>query len=168
MRRGTDELIVSPTSDQSSRPPEGSENMAATTALQDRAELGKVAQVLNERELVINLGTAEGVRRGMKYAVLAATPTQITDPDTGDVLGEIDRDKVRVQVIEVQDHLAVARTYEGKVVGGGLGSLFPEFMIGHERMEYKTFHYSTGSVPGPIEPNESYVKIGDRVKRLPD
>jgi hypothetical protein len=62
---------------------------------------GRVANVLNARELVINIGRDDGVRRGMKFKVLADTPTEITDPETERVIGVIDREKVRVQATEV-------------------------------------------------------------------
>lgn len=81
---------------------------------------GKVANILNARELVINVGGEGGVRLGMKFKVLADTPTQVTDPETEEVIGVIDREKVRVEATEVQNQIAICRTYETVRVGGGL------------------------------------------------
>jgi hypothetical protein len=142
----------------------GELSMEAHETLPQVNDDGKVAQVLNERELVINIGRADGVQRGMKFAVLAAKPTEITDPDTGEVLGELDREKVRVKITEVHANMAVARTYESWTVGGvWFSNVFEE-----KRREYRTFHYSPGSIPAPIDDSDSYVKIGDRVKRIED
>ncbi len=80
---------------------------------------GKVAQILNARQLVINLGTQDGIRLGMRFAVLAATPLEIVDPDSHEVLGIVDREKVRVAAVEVQERFAICSTYEIKVVGEG-------------------------------------------------
>ena len=61
----------------------------------------RVAAILNARELAINIGSDGGVVQGMKFAVLAESPTIVTDPMTGDELDQIDREKVRVEAIEV-------------------------------------------------------------------
>ena len=53
---------------------------------------GKVAQVLNAQELIINVGRNGGVVEGMKFAVLAETPLAVKDPDSGALLGEVDRE----------------------------------------------------------------------------
>lgn len=84
---------------------------------------GKIAQVLNSREVALNVGSAQGVDVGMLFDILE--PEGIEDPDTGEPLGVIDRPKVRVQVAHVQEKLAVAATYrkERVNVGGTFDSL---------------------------------------------
>ena len=72
---------------------------------------GKVAQVLNTRELVINVGSDDGVKRGMIFEVLDDTGSEIRDPDTNELLGSVLRPKVRVKVTTVEPRLAVASTY---------------------------------------------------------
>src|SRR5438034_4073982 len=47
---------------------------------------GKVARILNARELVINVGLAEGVAIGMYFDVLDPKGEDIKDPDSGEVL----------------------------------------------------------------------------------
>lgn len=71
---------------------------------------GKVAAVLSERRLVINRGSEHGVEPGMRFRVLEAL--DITDPDTGERLGELPREVVRVAVIDVAPRYAVAHTFE--------------------------------------------------------
>ena len=125
---------------------------------------GRVAQVLNERELVINLGARDLVRKGMRFAVLAAKPLEIRDPETNEVLGEVDREKVRVEAIEVQERLTVCATYETQVVGGGLGMPDVTELFGPTRTVKESFRAS--SHPSPLSEEESFIKIGDRVKRI--
>jgi hypothetical protein len=67
---------------------------------------GKVAQVLGNRELVMNVGIADGVTVGMYFSLVKIT--EIKDPDTSKVLGKVERPKISLQVIEVQDELSVA------------------------------------------------------------
>ena len=56
---------------------------------------GKVARVLNEREIAINIGTAHGVTVGMYFDVIDPHYENIKDPDTNEVLGSLGRPKVR-------------------------------------------------------------------------
>src|ERR1051325_2006161 len=82
---------------------------------------GRVAQILNARELVINIGADAGVTKGMKFAVMSKAATEIRDPDTGEVLDTIDREKVRVRAIEVRPRITICRTYLVRTIPGRPG-----------------------------------------------
>ena len=69
---------------------------------------GKVARVLNGQEIVINAGIVDGVTVGMDFNVMDPDDEDIKDPDTNEVLGSIERPKVKVRVIHTQEKLAVA------------------------------------------------------------
>ena len=111
---------------------------------------GKVAQILSERELVINKGSADGVSEGAKFAVLAATPIEVRDPDTDQVLDRIDREKVRVRATEVREKVTICVAYE-KLDLDALSAAV-SVLLGPRR--------------APLTPEESYVKIGDRVREV--
>jgi hypothetical protein len=129
---------------------------------------GKVAAILNARELVINIGSAQGVDLGMRFKVLAETPVAVTDPDTFMPLGVIDREKVRVQTVEVQENLSVCKTYQTRRIGGQnylFGSILGQ--IGDApRTVVETLKADEASFPPPLSEAESYVKLGDRVVPL--
>lgn len=126
---------------------------------------GKVAQVMNERELVVNIGAHDGVSRGMRFAVLAPEPIVIRDPDTGDELGVVDRPKVRVRATVVSERFTICSTYETRWVGDVLGAgLFDP--KSPARQETKTLRASDSSYPPPLSPEESYINIGDRVVQI--
>lgn len=72
---------------------------------------GKVAAVLNERDLVINKGSDDSVSEGMLFQV-TQPDFRITDPDSGAELGVIARNKIKVRVVEVHPQFSVAKTYE--------------------------------------------------------
>lgn len=83
---------------------------------------GSVAKILNTREIIINRGAEDGVEAGMKFAVLDPEEDEVTDPDTGEVLGVIRRPRLRVIVHRVEPRLAFARTSDARRVDvGGLG-----------------------------------------------
>ena len=85
---------------------------------------GRVARILNSRELALNIGSKHGVEVDMLFDVLDASAEDIKDPDTKMTIGSIYRPKVRVKVVEVQESISVARTYKSRRVnvgGGGFG-----------------------------------------------
>jgi hypothetical protein len=125
---------------------------------------GKVSTVLNERELVINVGINIGVKVGMKFKVLADKMFEVKDPDTGKLLGTIDREKVRVQASEVSEKFAICKTYRQIRKGGG-GLYIPNLseMLALSRTEPETLRAEDSTLPPPLSEEESYVKKGDRV-----
>lgn len=123
---------------------------------------GSVAQILNERELIINRGRKDGVTNGMKFAVLASQLLDISDPETGESLGAVDRPKVRVWATHVQERLSICETYETIEVGGSLFEIKDFFSP--RRSVPTTF--AARDFPPELSPEESIVKVGDRVRQI--
>ena len=71
---------------------------------------GKVAEVLNEREVAINRGKDHGVKMGTRFKLMETL--RIKDPDTKNIIGEITREKLRVKVVQLEQSLSIASTYE--------------------------------------------------------
>ncbi len=129
---------------------------------------GKVAKILSEREVVINIGSAQGVKKGMRFAILAPTPEEILDPETGEALDVVDRTKVLVQATEVREKITICSTYRiTKISGGALSTAYSFGRLFDPPQEVpETLRIKDSSLPAPLSPEESYVKIGDRVKQV--
>ena len=83
---------------------------------------GKVARVLNAREVAINRGIADGVESGMEFTILSSNAQEVWDPDTNEFLGSVQRPKASVKVTLVYDRLSVAETFRRRRVNvGGTG-----------------------------------------------
>lgn len=68
---------------------------------------GRVVRILDRQTLVLNVGTNQGVERGMVFGIY--TPRDnIVDPETNAVLGEYRRLKARVEVRSVYPGFCVA------------------------------------------------------------
>ncbi len=142
---------------------------------------GKVARVLNAREIAINIGTTHGVQIGMYFDVMDPSDQAISDPDTGELLGSIERPKVRVKIIRVQEKLSVASTYKSTQVNvGAIGSksmaildatlayaLFPSglALLPILRGQYETFK-KIKETPEPFDEKDSKVKTGDPIVQV--
>jgi hypothetical protein len=133
---------------------------------------GHVAKILNSRDLVINRGASDGVHVGMRFAVLDPNAENIKDPETGELLGSIDRTKIEVEVFSVDDRLSLAHTFKKvtKNVGGtgmaisGLSRALqpPKYVTRYETL--KTDEKTWES----ISESESFVKTGDPVRQVVD
>jgi hypothetical protein len=130
---------------------------------------GKVAKIISVRELGINIGASQGVEEGMIFAILAETPLRVEDPDTAEVLGEIERYKVKVKATEVFDRFSICRTYETYETGGMFPSSLASFIAlsGPATRHVRTLKIEDSELPPPLSEEESYVKVGDRVRQVP-
>ena len=72
---------------------------------------GKVAKILNDRELAINVGSDKGVQTGYKFQIVQETD-EILDPDTKKNLGRFRRVVIRVKIVAVDPLKSIAQTYE--------------------------------------------------------
>lgn len=132
---------------------------------------GKVAQVLNSREIAINIGSAGGVTVGMYFDVLE--PEEVMDPDSGVVLGSIERSKVRVRVSHVQEKISVATTFRKKRVNVGGAVAFPVAFDSVSQLllppkwitKYETLKTEEKTWED-LDEKDSYVSTGDRVVQV--
>ena len=138
---------------------------------------GKVARVLNSREVALNIGSRDGVCVDMYFDILEPKMQDISDPDSEEVLGSIQRRKVRVRVTWVDDRLSVATTFRKTTVnvGGqmpdlgryGLSSFSRALMPEKWVTNYETLK-SRHTEPEPLAEDESFVDRGDPVVEVPN
>ena len=69
---------------------------------------GKVAAIIDDTTLVLNVGLGHGVREGMTFLVFDEH-TEVTDPDSGEVLGNWELVKARLMVTHVQERMCTAK-----------------------------------------------------------
>lgn len=128
---------------------------------------GKVAKVLNSNEVALNIGSEDGVKIDMYFDIMDPTGENISDPETGEILGSVERSKVRVKVTKIQKKLSIASTFKErrKNIGGtGLnyGVLSKALMPPKWVTELETLKTEEKTWED-LEERESYVKTGDPV-----
>lgn len=125
---------------------------------------GKVAKVLNSRELVINRGTDDGVQQGMKFEIIDDF-YEILDPDSNDSLGTFKRVKIRVKAAEIYPRFSITRTYETyrvrerSAIDVASSLHFPRTVTRVRTISGSETDYEEG---------RSHVKVGDKVVQIPD
>ncbi|MCJ7492499.1 MAG: hypothetical protein MUP15_10200 [Dehalococcoidia bacterium] len=129
---------------------------------------GRVARILNIREVAINVGATQGVEEGMVFAILSKEPLVIIDPDSGQQLGSEDRVKVRVKATEVYERYSVCRTFEVVPGFNPLEAIATAGALLATPPRVKTLKVESSDLPEPLAEDASYVKTGDRVRQIPE
>lgn len=128
---------------------------------------GRVARILNSRELAINLGAEHGVKVGMIFRVMDAKGEDIKDPETGEIIGSIPRPKVRVRVTQVFDKVSLAETYRKQRMNiGGIGPHMPDIakmFTPPKWVDYYETLKTEEKTWEDLDESASYVKTGDPV-----
>ncbi len=123
---------------------------------------GKVVRIFSKRQLVLNLGEADGVESGMRFGVYTPA-TEILDVESGDNLGRYRQRKATVSVTEVFERFSIAvppARREQEPVQNPLGGFF-----GRTRMVPGELSVDPHSVE-PM-PSGSNVQVGDTVEVFP-
>jgi hypothetical protein len=129
---------------------------------------GKVARVLNARQLVLNIGREHGVELGMRFDVLDPKGEDITDPESHKVLGSVRLPKVRLEVTLVEDLFSVVSTYRSwkRSVGGAFADYYSQLLLPQEwRTQFETLKRSPDTYEA-LDEKDSYVKTGDPVVQV--
>jgi hypothetical protein len=83
----------------------------------------KVAKVISEYEAALTAGSEQGVKPGDIATIFREI--EVTDPDSGEPLGTVERPAVRLEIIEVRPKMSVGQTYE--TVAQKEGDIFDVF-----------------------------------------
>jgi hypothetical protein len=131
---------------------------------------GKVARILNEYQLVLNVGYADGVKKGMLF-VIYEPGDEITDPESGESLGSLELVKGEVAVSHVQETISIAQSKEienkstSTVLSARLAEITPSakshFEKNFEKLDVRRSDISGTSTAGPIT-------VGDLARSVED
>ena len=125
---------------------------------------GRVARVLNSREIAINKGSTDGIQIGMIFKILSPKGSEIKDPETGEMLGSVELVKTSVKVTDVQERISVASTYRSHRINvGGRGLLFSSlFEPPKWEIHYETLKIDEANIE-ELDEEDAIVHTGDPV-----
>jgi len=129
---------------------------------------GKVARILNRRQLVINRGDEHGVKIGMQFAVLNELGTDIVDPETNEPLGSVPIPKVVIKVVRVEGRLSVASTFRRYRTAGGIFATLSDITNLNRPSEVRVETLSTdqSTFKQELKEEDSFVRVGDNVSEI--
>lgn len=129
---------------------------------------GKIAAIIDDTTLVLSVGSRDGVREGMVFAIVS-THQDIADPDSGESLGTWEAVKARVVVSHVQERMATVRSplQEEVDASGTLSTLMVRHsfgLYGARREERQSLNVRSSSVAG--RPVAQPIQVGDLARSL--
>ena len=134
---------------------------------------GKIAAILNESVLVINVGGEAGVREGMVFVVLAQGAA-VKDPDTGESLGRWEVPKGHVRAALVQPRLSTCEAVDlfksaGEKADPSTQTLSASMIaasLDRARAGGTKLNVRRADIAGM--PEIGPIQVGDRVRSLPE
>ncbi len=122
---------------------------------------GKVARVISNRTVALNIGENHDVQEGMLFDILVPGTLEIADPETGEVLGIVrPGTKARIRVLSVREKFSLAATYRTESIGGI--RLRGDLAFGRRTEEFKT----RDTLHEGFADQASYVTAGDPVVQV--
>ncbi len=136
---------------------------------------GKVAKILDEYSIVINVGRNDGVTEGMVFVVFTQSSDEIKDPDSSETLGTLENVKDYVSAAHIQDKFAtcVAKEVkripeEGESSGAQTlsGAMMAESMSARPGGKIRTekLNVNTSQIAGV--PQSGPITVGDKVRSV--
>jgi hypothetical protein len=137
---------------------------------------GKVAKILDEYSIVINVGRDNGVVNGMVFVVFVQSDDEVKDPNSGKVLGKLEHVKDHVFVAHVQDKFstcvagekeASSRETESQGAQTLSGAMMAESMTarpGGGRISSEKLNVNISQVTGV--PQFGPISVGDMVRAV--
>jgi len=109
----------------------------ASSGTEHKGQRLHVVNVLNSRELIVSGGEEAGLQEEDVLSILD-DPTDVVDPITNQVLGKLVAAKALVQVYQVAEKYALARTFRNKKVrvSGAITDVFspPKYELQKESL----------------------------------
>jgi hypothetical protein len=135
---------------------------------------GKIARILDEYSVVINVGRLHGVTEGTPFVIYSPGEEEIKDPDTGKSLGCLEVVKGYVRASHVQENLSLCvaevaekeeagmepQTLSGAMIAASMG---PKTRA-ESRLNVNPLQISGVAVGGTISVGDRVRSVGDRLQ----
>ncbi len=137
---------------------------------------GKVARILDEYSVIINVGRNNGVTGDMVFAVFTQSEDEIKDPDSGESLGKLENVKDYVTATHIQDKFTVCIAQEtknmhkeGEASGTQTlsGAMMAESMSarpGGSKISTEKLNVNVSQITGV--PQLGPISVGDRIRTV--
>lgn len=130
---------------------------------------GKIARILDEYTVVINIGRTQGVYEGMPFVIFSVSDDEVKDPDSGESLGRLETVKGYVAATHVQEKISIC-TVQSLSKPGAEGETKVQTLSG--AMMAESLGYRTGTEERlNVNPSQisglargGPISVGDRVR----
>lgn len=128
----------------------------------------KIIKIVDETAFIINAGSDDGIEKDNKFEILDTEGEQIKDPESGEVLGNLNTSKGIIVAETVYPKMTIAKT---RMVGGELTYESDILKFANPYLTRKPSHreelfVDESEVTGGLQQSSNPIKIGDEVTKL--
>ena len=116
----------------------------------------KVIRIMDEMSILINCGYEQGVSKGTVFNVFSNEIEKITDPFTGQLLGEIRKFKAKVEATEVYDKMCICQNTKK--------SSFADIATSLNSPRRQPLNVDASQISGNFKSSDEEIQIGDDVE----
>ncbi|MCI0513167.1 hypothetical protein L0128_08155 [candidate division KSB1 bacterium] len=127
---------------------------------------GKIAQIIDETRVVLNIGARDGVQTQQPFLIFEEGE-EILDPDTHESLGKLEIPKGRVIIEHVQERISLGITEQKLETEESARKTLSELMV-EASTPVSSERYKLNVDPYNLKPFPAHlpVKVGDNVRSL--
>ena len=129
----------------------------------------KIVKILDEYNVVINAGLNNDVKQNDKFQILDKKGSQVVDPDTNEVIGQIDLIKATVEVSDLHEKMCVCASqthsyYKDNVLSSikGIQSITDSMFTA----EQERLNVDLTQVTGGKRKSNAKIQIGDTARLI--
>lgn len=128
----------------------------------------KIIKIVDETAFIINAGSDDGIEKNNKFEILDTEGEKIEDPETGEILGNLNTSKGIIIAETVYEKMTIART---RMIGGELTYVSDILKFTNPYIKEKPSHreellVDESEITGGLQKSSNPIKIGDEVSKL--
>lgn len=122
----------------------------------------KVVRIIDEQSIMLNCGAQQGIMVGDMFYIRSKCKDIITDPDTHEVLAEMQKYKAKIEVVSVYDKICVCQNAR-------VTQLLAEAMSAALTVRHRLdLNVDPTQITGKFRMDEDeMIQIGDEVEPIP-
>jgi hypothetical protein len=122
----------------------------------------KVIRIIDEKSIVLNCGAMQGIAIGDLFYILSKNIEKISDPETGEILEEIQKYKAKIEVVSLYDKICIAQNARTTML---LSEAMSSALNTRRRVD---LNVDPTQISGNFRiDEEEMIQIGDKVEPIP-
>lgn len=126
----------------------------------------KIAKILDEYNVVINAGTDHNIDIGDKFQILDKKGSVVKDPETDEIIGQLDLIKATVIVKETQEKMCICSSQTHSYFKSSVLTGISAGVDGMFSTEQEKLNIDNKQMTGGLRKSNEKIRVGDVVNLI--
>lgn len=126
----------------------------------------KVVKILDEYNLIINAGTKHGIKQNDEFQILDKKGSEVIDPDTQEVIGQLDLIKATVNVTELQEKMCICSSKHTVKINSPFSAGLSSITDNLSFSEQEKLNVDLTQVTGGKRRSNEKIRLGDTARLI--